>query len=82
MNRLSLTYACALLAAAVLTGCDASGNTVRTSPPRTSATQTTTTTTQPGTGKPTVTIGDDDKAYGVVTDQIKIHGVLAKAIGQ
>ncbi|HTX29982.1 MAG TPA: glycine betaine ABC transporter substrate-binding protein [Solirubrobacteraceae bacterium] len=83
MNLRLLAYICAALTAAVLGGCDSSTGTVTAAPPpHTTSTQTTTTTTtattQPGTGKPTVMIGDKNYTEQFVLGELYYEALQAQ----
>jgi osmoprotectant transport system substrate-binding protein len=72
-----LTYACAALCLASLAGCDSSSGAGTTAPPPTASTQTTTT-TPPGTGKPTVTIGDKNDTEQFVLGELYYEALQAQ----
>jgi osmoprotectant transport system substrate-binding protein len=71
-----LTYVCAALCLAALAGCDSSGGSTTTVPPPTTSTQTTT--TSPGTGKPTVTIGDKNYTEQFVLGELYYEALQAQ----
>ena len=73
-----LSYLCAALAATVLAGCGSSGGTDTAPPPATTSTHTTTTTTPPGTGKPTVTIGDKNYTEQFVLGELYYEALQAQ----
>jgi osmoprotectant transport system substrate-binding protein len=85
VNLRSLAYLSAALAAVVLGGCGTSSGTVTAAPPpHTTSTQTTTTTgstattTQPGTGKPTVVIGDKNYTEQFVLGELYYEALQAQ----